>query len=122
MLPLPATAFSISRLLFRAARPWLTIRFRMSVVLYAVLLSEFPHITDARMTGNDADGLTRWFDEMAVEMHAWRRGAVVVRKPKEITKIRPMDLQFSAKIDMMEIVYLIIYIYNFIAYLRLLQS
>ena len=45
-----------------------------------------------------------------------------MRKPKEITEIRPSDLQFSAKIDMMEIVYLTIYIYNFIAYLRLLQS
>ena len=66
--------------------------------------------------------MTMLIDEMAVGMHAWRRGAVVVRKPKEITKIRPMDLQFSAKIDMMEIVYLIIYIYNFIAYLRLLQN
>ena len=45
-----------------------------------------------------------------------------MRKPKEITKIEPMDLQFSAKIDMMEIVYLVIYIYNFIAYLRFLQN
>ena len=49
-------------------------------------------------------------------------GAVVVRKPEEITKIRPVDLQFSAKIDMIEIVYSIIYIYNLIADLRLLQS
>ena len=55
-------------------------------------------------------------------MASWRRRAVAVRESEEITKIRPMDLQFSAKIDMMEIVYLIIYIYNFIAYLRLLQN
>ena len=49
-------------------------------------------------------------------------GAVVVRKRKKIMKIRHMDLQFSAKVDMMETIYLIIYIHNFIAYLRFLQN
>ena len=57
--------------------------------------------------GRETDGVQRrWLntglvtmliDEMAVRMHAWRRGAVVVRKPEEITKIRPMDLQFVGK-------------------------
>jgi len=49
-------------------------------------------------------------------------GAVVVRKRKKIMKIRHMDLQFSAKVDMMEMIYLAIYIHNFIAYLRFLQN
>ena len=49
-------------------------------------------------------------------------GAVVVRKRKKIMKIRHMDLRFSAKVDMMEMIYLIIYIHNFIAYLRFLQN
>ena len=48
--------------------------------------------------------------------------AVIVRKRKKVMKVRHMDLQFSAKVDMMETIYLIIYIHNFIAYLRFLQN
>ena len=45
-----------------------------------------------------------------------------MRKRKKVMKIRHMGLKFSAKVDMMETIYLIIYIHNFIAYLRFLQN
>src|SRR6516162_3563699 len=57
LLPLPATAFLISPLLFRAFRPCLTMRFRMPVALIRyLLLSHQFDIMDAKMTGTISMG------------------------------------------------------------------
>jgi hypothetical protein len=53
-------------------------------------------------------------DKMMGQMYTWPssgREAVVLGKPKEIMKIVHMDVQYVVKVDLIQIIYLVVYIY-----------
>jgi len=50
-------------------------------------------------------------DKMTVGMHSWPwsgREAVVLRKPKEIMKIVHTDVQYVVKVDLIQIILLVL--------------
>jgi hypothetical protein len=51
--------------------------------------------------------------KMMVGMHSWPwsgREAVVLRKPNEITKIVHTDVQYVVKVDLIQIINLVVYV------------